>query len=175
MGAEADAQEQVAAAGAAAAAAAFAGHPNQRAVGHTGGDAHLDAARLAVVAELQAMDAAPRGGLEIELVLVLDVAPTLAARPWTADGETVLEVSDPQGHAAGRYAVVVRDGAATVTPTDVTADVSVDAETLGSLSVGGVGVTTLHAAGRVTGEPHAVAAFAAMADLPDEPYNILGF
>jgi predicted acetyltransferase len=108
-------------------------------------------------------------------VRVLDVPRALEARPWTADGEVVLEVADPQGHTTGRYRVVSRDGAAEVTVTDADADLSVDSETLGSLSVGGVDVTALHAAGRVAGEPCAVTRFAAMADLPDEPFNILGF
>jgi predicted acetyltransferase len=108
-------------------------------------------------------------------VRVLDVPRALAARPWAADGEVVLQVADAQGHASGRYAIATRDGAAEVTRTDAAADVAVDAETLGSLSLGGVGVTTLYAAGRVTGEPQAVARVAAMADLPDEPFNILGF
>jgi predicted acetyltransferase len=115
------------------------------------------------------------GRYEFLWVRVLDVPRTLAARPWTDDGEVVLAVDDQQGHATGRYAITTCGGAATVARTDAAADVTVDAETLGSLSVGGVGVTTLHAAGRVAGTPDAVARFAAMADLPDEPFNILGF
>ena len=117
----------------------------------------------------------PTGRYEFLWVRVLDVPRALAARPWTGDGDVVLEVADPQGHASGRYAVTACGGAATVTRTDAPAEVAVDAETLGSLSLGGVAVTTLHAAGRMTGEDAAVARFAAMADLPDEPYNILGF
>jgi len=108
-------------------------------------------------------------------VRVLDVPRALAARPWSADGEVVLEVADAQGHASGRWAITTRCGVADVLPTEAPADVAVDAETLGSLSLGGVGVLTLYAAGRVAGDPDAVGRFAAMADLPDEPYNILGF
>ena len=108
-------------------------------------------------------------------VRVLDVARALAARPWTDDGDVVLDVSDAQGHAAGRYRVVTRGGTAEVSPTDSEADLALDVEALGSLSLGGVDVTTLHAAGRVRGERRAAARFAAMADLADEPYNILGF
>jgi hypothetical protein len=115
------------------------------------------------------------GRYEFLWVRVLDVARVLAARPWTEDGDLVLEVADPQGHTSGRYRVVTRDGAAEVSATDSDAEIGLDAETLGSLSLGGVGVTTLHGAGRVRGEEPAVARFAAMADLPDEPYNILGF
>ncbi len=36
-------------------------------------------------------------------IRVLDVERSLAARPWTADGQVVLAVDDPQGHAAGRF------------------------------------------------------------------------
>ena len=115
------------------------------------------------------------GRYEFLWVRVLDVPRALAARPWTTDGEVVLAVDDAQGHATGHYAVAVRDGVAEVAPTDADAEVTVDAETLGSLSVGGVDVTTLARAGRIAGEPAAVTRFAAMADLADEPYNILGF
>ena len=55
-------------------------------------------------------------------VRVLDVPAALAARPWGRDGEVVLEVADPLGHAAGRFRVVTRDGVAEVTRTDAEAD-----------------------------------------------------
>ena len=115
------------------------------------------------------------GNSEFLWVRVLDVPVALASRPWCADGDVVLEVRDAQGHAAGRHRVVTRDGAAEVTATDAEPDLRMDAETLGSLYLGAVGVRTLHAAGRVTGEAGSAAQLAAMADLPDEPYNLLGF
>ena len=40
---------------------------------------------------------------------------------------------------------------------------------------GAARTATLHAAGRLTGTPEAVARLASVADLPDEPYNLLGF
>ena len=123
--------------------------------------------------DLNALKLASR--YEFLWVRVLDVARTLAARPWTDDGDVVLDVSDAQGHVAGRYRVVTRDGTAEVLPTDGGADLALDVEALGSLSLGAVGVATLHGAGRVRGEEKAMARFAAMADLADEPYNILGF
>ncbi len=115
------------------------------------------------------------GRYEFLWVRVLDTARALAARPWAADGEVVLEVADAQGHASGRYRITTRDGAAEVTRTGAPGGVEVDAETLGSLSLGGVSVTTLRQAGRIRGEEPEVTRFAAMADLRDEPYNILGF
>ncbi len=108
-------------------------------------------------------------------VRVLDVPVALAARPWGADGDVVLEVRDPQGHAAGRYRVLAKDGAADVSRTDDRAGVSVDGETLGSLYLGGVPAAGLRDAQRITGDRAVVDRFVAMAELPDAPYNLLGF
>lgn len=115
------------------------------------------------------------GNEEFLWVRVLDVPTALAARPWSADGEVVLEVDDPQGHTSGRYRVASRDGTADVTHTDVAPEIRLDSETLGSLYLGGVGVGTLAAAGRLTGPAASVEQFAAMADLADPPHNVLGF
>lgn len=106
---------------------------------------------------------------------VLDVERSLAARPWRADDRLVLAVDDRQGHAAGTYAVETVAGRAHVTRTDGPADVGLTAETLGSLYLGGVAVTTLHRAERIDGTDDAVRRFAAMADLADAPYNLTGF
>ncbi|WP_372728392.1 GNAT family N-acetyltransferase [Nocardioides sp.] len=108
-------------------------------------------------------------------VRVLDVVRALEARPWGADGEIVLEVEDELGHAAGRWRVAVKDGQAQVSATQEPADVALAADTLGSVHLGGVGVTTLGAAGRLRGEPLAVERFAAMADVGPAPYCITGF
>jgi predicted acetyltransferase len=113
--------------------------------------------------------------VEFLWVRVLDVPRALAARSWAADGEVVLEVDDAQGHAAGRWQVTVSDGVASVETTDAPAEVTLDAETLGTLYLGPVGVTTLQRAGRLHGTDEHVRRLAAMADLPDQPYNILGF
>lgn len=115
------------------------------------------------------------GSEEFLWVRVLDVPVALAARPWVADGEVVLDVEDDQGHAAGRYRVTTREGVAEVTRTDDRPDLRLTAETLGSLYLGGVPVRTLHGAGRISGDPKAAARFASMADLAEPPYNILGF
>jgi len=106
---------------------------------------------------------------------VLDVPRALEARPWAADGSVVLEVDDPQGHAAGRYAVTVRDGVAAVTRTEDGPDVRVTAETLGSLYLGNVAVPQLHRAGRVEGAADDVRRFGAIADLREPAYNLTGF
>ena len=106
---------------------------------------------------------------------ILDVERSLAARPWTADGQVVLAVDDPQGHAAGRFALTTVDGRARVNRTDQPADVSLTAETLGSLYLGGVSVGALHRAGRIDGAEDRVAELAAMADLSEPPYCLTGF
>jgi predicted acetyltransferase len=106
---------------------------------------------------------------------VLDVPRALAARPWAADGSVVVEVDDPQGHAAGRFAVTTADGTATVVRTDEAPEVRLSAETLGSLYLGGVPVRQLHRAGRVEGTEESVRRFAAMADLSEPAYSLTGF
>jgi predicted acetyltransferase len=104
---------------------------------------------------------------------VLDVPRVLAARPWAADGEVVLEVADPQGHAAGRWSVTTRGGHATVAATDAESGVRMDAETLSTLAFGTATVDVLHRAGRLSGD--AIGQLAAMADLPSVPYAITAF
>jgi len=108
-------------------------------------------------------------------VRVLDVPTALAARPWGTDGSVVLEVDDPQGHAAGRWRVQVQDGRASVSRTDATSDARLTAETLGSLYLGGVTVPALSAGGRLAGDADAMATLAAMADAGPTPYCITGF
>lgn len=108
-------------------------------------------------------------------VRVLDVERALSARPWTADGRVVLEVDDAQGHAAGRFVVETKEGRATVTRSEEPAEVSLTAETLGSLHLGAAPVRGLHLAGRLHGADEAVERFAAMADLAEPPYNLTGF
>lgn len=106
---------------------------------------------------------------------VLDVEQALAARPWAADGEVVLGVEDPVGHAAGTYAVRTRGGRAKVARTDAATEVGVDVETLATLYLSTAPVARLRAAGRVAGDDEPVARFAGMADLAGAPYSITGF
>jgi predicted acetyltransferase len=106
-------------------------------------------------------------------VRVLDVPAALQARPWGRDGDVVLEVADPLGHAAGRFRLVTRDGVAEVSTTDAEGEVHLDADTLGALYLGGVGAETLRRAGRLSGP--ALDRFAAMVDAGPAPYCITGF
>ena len=108
-------------------------------------------------------------------IRVLDVERALAARPWTGDGSLVLAVDDPQGHASGRFAIETSGGRAQVSRTERDADVSLSAESLGSLYLGGVTVGALSRSGRLDATDEAVRRFAAMADLAEPPYCLTGF
>ena len=139
----------------------------------TFGLAHPDDALRWALTDINAVTYTALG--EFLWVRVLDVERALAARPWTADGTVVLEVEDAQGYAAGRFRVVTDGGRATVTRTDEPAEVTLDAETLGSLYLGGANATALSRAGRLHGTDEAVGRFARMADLAVPPYNLTGF
>ncbi len=108
-------------------------------------------------------------------VRILDVETSLVARPWAANGQVVLEVEDAQGYAAGRFRIVTDGGRASVTRTDEPAEVRLDAETLGTLYLGGSNASALARAGRMHGADDAVDRFAQMADLAVPPYNLTGF
>ena len=62
-----------------------------------------------------------------------------------------------------------------VDATDAEAEVRLDAETLGSLYLGGVRAETLRRAGRMAGTEDGLAAFADMIDAGPPPYCITGF
>lgn len=105
---------------------------------------------------------------------VLDPVAALEARPWREDGTVVLEVADPQGHAAGRFRLTTEEGRARVERTDDEPGVLLDADTLGSLYLGDQPVGSYVVAGRVRGRD--TDAFAAMADhAGPAPYCTTGF
>ncbi|CAN5384813.1 GNAT family N-acetyltransferase [soil metagenome] len=106
---------------------------------------------------------------------VLDVVTALEARPWYADGTVVLGIEDAVGLIDGSWQVTVTDGRAAVTRSDEAPEVSLTADTLGALYLGGVDVATLHAAGRITGDPAAVGRWATLADGGPTPYCTTGF
>ena len=108
-------------------------------------------------------------------IRVLDVVQALEARPWGADDDLVMEVADDLGHAAGCWRIVSKDAQAQVSATDEPAQVTLTADTLSSLFLGVVDVETLAQAGRVGGEPAALARFAAMTNAGPAPYCVTGF
>ncbi|HET8927629.1 MAG TPA: GNAT family N-acetyltransferase [Microbacterium sp.] len=93
-----------------------------------------------------------------QYVRVLDVAAALRARRFGAAGRLVLEVSDPLGHAAGRWLLEVgEDGTAAVSDAAGESDavtVRLGVAELSAAYLGGVSLATLAAAGRVeTADP----------------------
>lgn len=83
---------------------------------------------------------------------VLDPVAALQARHYETDGDLRIALSDPLAIADGIYAISVRDGRATVTPTTTTgadADVSMDVSALGSLYLGGVRARVLARSGQI--------------------------
>ncbi|NTW39068.1 MAG: GNAT family N-acetyltransferase [Cellulomonadaceae bacterium] len=90
---------------------------------------------------------------------VLDPVAALSARTYESPGAAVLEVTDPLGHAAGRFALVVDGtGAARVGPTDSAVDVTLGVDVLSSLWLGGGDLHAAAVAGRVV--EHAAGAVA---------------
>lgn len=82
----------------------------------------------------------------------LDVAALLEGRSWIRTGAVDIAVEDAAGYANGRYRLEVEDGSARVTPTQ-DAQVTLDVEDLGALSLGGRSATELALAGRIDGSP----------------------
>lgn len=76
---------------------------------------------------------------------ILDVARVLGDRRYDHDGEVVLEVTDElggaAGPAAGRYRLVVTEGAATCERTDADADLTIDVRALSAAALGGTRLT----------------------------------
>lgn len=85
-------------------------------------------------------------------IRILDVPAALEARTYATPGRLVLGVSDPFGACEGSWALEVdSSGIATVMPTDEPADVTMTAEELAAIYLGGVSPLMLAAAGRVSG------------------------
>ena len=68
---------------------------------------------------------------------LLDVPAALTARSYGGSGRVVLEVLDPAGYAAGRFALDASPDGATCVPTAEGADVTLPVTTLGSAYLGG--------------------------------------
>lgn len=91
-----------------------------------------------------------------QYVRILDVKAALEARRFGAPGAVALDVTDPLGHAAGRYVLEVDNGGrGTVTTWETEAvpdgaiEVSLGIGELSAAYLGGVSLATLAAAGRV--------------------------
>lgn len=102
---------------------------------------------------------------------ILDPVRCLGARPWEADGTTVLRVLDPMGFAEGTFRIEVADGQAEVTASSDEPAVTLDVSALGGLWLGGATVAQLHGSGRLAGDSKAIGNFATLTDLATTPYS----
>ena len=88
----------------------------------------------------------------------------------------MLEIDDPLGHAAGRFALEGGPDGAECRPTTESADLSLSVDTLGAAYLGGYPLDVLGRAGRVDEHtPGALARAAAMFRSPVAPWCITHF
>jgi predicted acetyltransferase len=78
---------------------------------------------------------------------LLDVAGALEARRSVVPGRVVVEVTDPQSFAAGRWSVELGPDGAEVKPSDESAETTLPVEALGAAYFGGRSVRRLFEAG----------------------------
>lgn len=83
-------------------------------------------------------------------VRILDVAKALSTRTYRVADRLVLDVVDPLGHAAGRYALDGGPAGATCTRTDDEPDLTLPAYALGAAYLGGTRLRNLAMGGLVT-------------------------
>jgi predicted acetyltransferase len=107
---------------------------------------------------------------------LLDLPAAFAARRSPVAGAAVLEVDDPLGYVAGRWAVELGPDGGSATPTTAMADVSLSASALGAAFLGG---HTLHrlAQGGLVREEHlgALPRVSALLATTTAPWSPLGF
>ncbi|MCG2624294.1 GNAT family N-acetyltransferase [Arthrobacter sp. I2-34] len=108
---------------------------------------------------------------------ILDPVTALQSRSYAGAGSVSFEIADPLDLAAGRWRLTAGGGEASVEPlaADAAVDLRLGVEALGSLYLGGTTAHTLAAAGRVAGEPGAVARLDRLMALPERPYCITHF
>jgi predicted acetyltransferase len=107
---------------------------------------------------------------------VLDVPAALTARGYAADGSLVLEVVDPLGHAAGRFALEGGPDGAACAATDAEPDLVVPVGALGAAYLGGTDWGRLAAVGWVDERRDgATGQAAAMFGAPRAPWCVLTF
>jgi predicted acetyltransferase len=84
-------------------------------------------------------------------VRLVDAPAALVARRYLVDGALTIELHDRVRPAnQGRWRLVVEDGVATCERTTAAPELELDAEAMATVSLGGVRVSTLAAAGRLT-------------------------
>lgn len=96
---------------------------------------------------------ATKGRFDALWIRILDVPEALEARTYEEDGSFVIDVVDEfRPSTSGTYRLAVDDGRATVRRIDGEAGMSIDAEALGALYLGGGDALAYAAAGRIRGD-----------------------
>jgi predicted acetyltransferase len=109
-------------------------------------------------------------------VRLLDVPAALSARRYATAGSLVVEVADPLGHGAGRFALEGGPDGATCAPTTAAPDLAVPVGALGAAYLGGIGWARLAAAGWVDEHrPGAVTAASTMFGTPRAAWCAMTF
>ena len=80
---------------------------------------------------------------------IMDVPAALEAREYAADLDTVITIEDPFLDAGGTFALTIRGGKATCTPTDADARITMPSDVLSSVYLGSHQAKGFAAAGRV--------------------------
>jgi predicted acetyltransferase len=90
-------------------------------------------------------------------VRVMDVPAALSVRTYDSEGAVTLQITDPtRPQTSGTYRLEVADGVGRCERADTPADVSFEADILGSLYLGGADAISMAAAGRIEGDSEAV-------------------
>jgi predicted acetyltransferase len=111
-----------------------------------------------------------------EWIRVLDPVAALAARRYEVPGQLVLRVLDKDGYADGTFALEGGPDGATCAPTAESPDVTLPANLLGSVYLGGYSAARYAALGLLDEErPGAVARFAAMFHTAIAPWSPTGY
>jgi predicted acetyltransferase len=107
---------------------------------------------------------------------LLDVPAALSARGYPRAGRLVLQVTDPSGYAAGRFALDATPDGATCQPTTGAADLTLPAAALAAAYLGGFRLRTLAAGGQVDEHTPGALATADLLFLADQtPWCTLWF
>ena len=103
---------------------------------------------------------------------ILDPVRVLSERAYPGvDAELVLGVEDPMGFADGVFHLRAVDGTGTVERTDSPAEITMGADALASLFLGGVDARTLEASGRLSGSPEAISRAQQLFTSLGQPYS----
>jgi predicted acetyltransferase len=107
---------------------------------------------------------------------ILDVPAALEARGYGAPLNTVIDITDDLGFAAGRFSLTIDSGTAVVTSTDAPAALALSVNELSAIYLGGVSASALVAAGRIDErEPGSAAALDAAFHSPVAPWLSIWF